>query len=187
VDIACTKGRSVGRGLDLFKLAAIPLFLVVAASTIAQTNSGPASSGKGDASRRPSTKSLAIHEIKIVDEAGHTRITLSAVNGTPAIRFLDSRGSEKLSILLDQSGLSSVKLKNPNAAGPVAALEIDDKGAHVKFDRPGGASSYLFLNNSGESGVVFLDASGARIADIVVTPAGTSEIHRYDRQPSFVP
>jgi hypothetical protein len=69
----------------------------------------------------------------------------------------------------------------------LATLAIDDKGTHVKFDRPGGASSYLFLNNIGESGVVFLDANGARKLDILVTAAGKTEVHRYDQQPSSVP
>jgi hypothetical protein len=47
-------------------------------------------------------------------------------------------------------------------------LEVDDKGTHVLFDRPGGASSYLFLNNAGASGVVLVDSNGMRRFDVLV-------------------
>jgi len=42
----------------------------------------------------------------------------------------------------------------------------------VKFDRAGGASSYLFLNDGGTSGVVLIDAKGVRQAAILVGADG---------------
>ena len=42
----------------------------------------------------------------------------------------------------------------------------------MKFDRPGGASSYLFLNNAGTSGVVLIDGKGVRRASVLVGADG---------------
>ena len=46
-------------------------------------------------------------------------------------------------------------------------------------DRPGGASSYLFLNNAGESGVVFVDANGVRRLNVLVGPDNDAKIERF--------
>jgi hypothetical protein len=83
-------------------------------------------------------------------------------------------------VALDDAGRPSVNLVNPNPSGPTASLAIDDQGAHVKFDRPGGASSYLFLNNAGESGVVLIDAKGVRRLQATVAADGTTQIERHD-------
>ncbi len=42
----------------------------------------------------------------------------------------------------------------------------------MKFDRPGGGSSYLFLNDQGTSGIVLLDGTGKRRYSILVDAAG---------------
>ena len=90
---------------------------------------------------------LKLQELRIVDESGRVCIVLSAHSGVPSIQLLGSDGSALLSASLSKDGFGAVKIENPNTSGSVAAIEVDDKGAHVKFDRPGGASSYLFLNN----------------------------------------
>ena len=128
-----------------------------------------------------STAHIKARQIDIVDEAGRVRMTLSTTHGAPSIQLFESDGVEKMVVSLDASGHGFVQIANPESSGPSAALAVDDKGAHVKFDRPGGASSYLFLNNAGESGAVFLDTSGNRRLDLLVTPSGTTEIHRYDQ------
>jgi hypothetical protein len=58
-------------------------------------------------------------------------------------------------------------------------LEVDNKGAHVKFDHPGGASSYIFLNNAGESGVVLVDSNGVRRLDVRAGPDDSAKIERF--------
>ena len=122
---------------------------------------------------------IVTQEIQIVDSQGRPRILLSARAGEPVIEMLRSDSQPGFVMTLDPAGRPSIKLSNPEAAGPTAALEIDDKGAHVKFDRPGGASSYLFLNNLGGSGVVILDTKGARRLDILTAPDGSTSIDRY--------
>ncbi|MGA7631087.1 MAG: hypothetical protein WCB11_09990 [Terriglobales bacterium] len=64
---------------------------------------------------------------------------------------------------------------------------MDDKGTHVKFDRPGGASSYLFLNNAGESGVVFVDANGVRRLNVLVELDNDAKIERFGSDGKPIP
>jgi len=122
---------------------------------------------------------VVAQEIRIVDEQGHTRLTLSAKGGTPRIKLLRSDGELGGEVSLDADGHPAIKLANADSNGPSATLEIDDKGAHVKFDGQGGASSYLFLNNSGGSGIVLFDARGIRRLNAVVAPDGTAKIERF--------
>jgi hypothetical protein len=117
--------------------------------------------------------------LRIVDLAGTPRIVLSAETGEPVIEMLHTDGETSVKITLDAAGRPSVTLSNPDAAGPTAALEVDEKGAHVKFDRPGGASSYLFLNNAGGSGLVLIDKTGVRRLSATVGADGLSKIERF--------
>ncbi|TWB45005.1 hypothetical protein FBZ98_1167 [Rhizobium sp. ERR 922] len=118
-------------------------------------------------------------EIRIVDEQGQTRLVLSAKGSGPTIQILRKDGRAGASVTLDAADRPRLTLSNPDPALPTAALEIDDKGAHVKFDRPGGASSYLFLNNAGGSGVVLIDITGKRRVDATVAADGSSTIERF--------
>jgi hypothetical protein len=130
---------------------------------------------------------IVTQEIQIVDDQGHLRLLLSAKSGSPVIELLKVDGQSNVVVTLDAVGRPSIKLSNPDAGGPSAALEVDDKGAHVKFDRPGGASSYLFLNNAGGSGVVLLDAKGVRRLDALITADGTAKIERFGSDGKVLP
>lgn len=121
---------------------------------------------------------VVTQEVRIVDAQGHTRILLSAKNGTPTILLIGGDGAPRATVALDAASRPAVTLSNPDLGWPSAALAIDDKGAHVKFDRPGGASSYLFLNNVGGSGVVLIDAAGKRRIAMTVAPDGKTKIER---------
>jgi hypothetical protein len=126
----------------------------------------------------PPAPAIVTRHISIVDAAGRPRILLSAEDGVPTIILLRDDGKPAMTARTDPAGRPAVTLANPLATGPTAALEIDDKGAHVKFDRPGGASAYLFLNNAGGSGTVLIDAAGKRRLDAQVTADGASKIER---------
>jgi hypothetical protein len=80
-----------------------------------------------------------------------------------------------------------VRIQGSDPSGPSASLEVDDKGSHVKFDRSGGASSYLFLNNAGESGVVLLDLNGKRRLNLLVQADGEPVVQRFNAQGQPIP
>jgi hypothetical protein len=117
-------------------------------------------------------KVIATEELRIVDAAGHTRMTLSAPDGTARVAVLGLEGPAAMELTVDATGHPSVILSNPLAQGATARLEIDTKGAHVRFDRPGGATAYLFVSNAGAEGVVLHDGAGIRRFSVVVDPAG---------------
>jgi hypothetical protein len=127
-----------------------------------------------------SSSPVVTQEIQIVDGHGDVRILLSAKSGAPVIQLVDAQKKSNALISLDEEGRPSIKLSNPEANGPSAIIEIDSNGTHVKFDHPDGASSYLFLNNVGASGVVFIDARGVRRLDALVHPDGTLSVDRFE-------
>ena len=152
-----------------------------------QASSAGTQTQQNAAARSTKSETIVSTEIRIVDDTGRTRLVLSARSGQPVVSMLGADGSVRLSVALDKADYGAVKITNPNLKGPVAALAVDDKGAHVKFDRPGGASSYLFLNNAGESGTVFMDANGRRRLNLLVMPDGQSQIVRFDEQQKPLP
>lgn len=125
---------------------------------------------------------LVSEEIRIVDPEGRTRLLLSAAGGAPTVAFLDDDGAVGLRLALDAAGRPSAVLANPRSDGPSAQLEIDDKGAHVKFDRPGGGSAYLFLSNAGSAGVVLVDNQGTRRLAVTLSASGEPRLERFDDQ-----
>jgi hypothetical protein len=116
----------------------------------------------------------------MVDEEGRSRIVLSGKSAIPKVQLLVPDGRVGIELRLDENGRPGVRLSNPNSSGPTADLEIDDKGAHVKFDRPGGAGSYLFLNKEGGSWVVLVDGHGKRRMALTLDLDGGTKIERYD-------
>ncbi|WP_168879398.1 hypothetical protein [Rhizobium sp. P28RR-XV] len=78
---------------------------------------------------------------------------------------------------LDAVGRPALVFDNLSPALPTVSLEIDDMGAHVKFDRMGGATSYVFLNNAGGSGIVLCDAVGERRFSATVSADGDTTVH----------
>jgi hypothetical protein len=129
-----------------------------------------------------STPPIVSEEIRIVDPEGRPRLLLSAASGAPTVAFLDGEGAVGLRLALDAAGHPSAEFANPRSEGPSAKLEIDDKGAHVKFDRPGGGSAYLFLSNAGSAGVVLIDAQGTRRLAATLSASGEPGLERFDDQ-----
>jgi hypothetical protein len=124
-------------------------------------------------------QSITARELKIVDAKGRVRLSLSVDSDLPALEIFHDDGARRVRVGLDGQGRPSLALSNPTDGLPHVIVEVDDKGAHVKFDQPGMASAYLFLNNEGGSGVVLIDTQGKRRLAAIVAPDGTSKIERF--------
>ncbi|MEO8524188.1 MAG: hypothetical protein ABI460_05685 [Caldimonas sp.] len=118
-------------------------------------------------------------EMRIVDAEGRLRILLSARSGIPVFALMHSDGRTGVKLALSVDGHPSITLLNPDSTGPAASLEVDGKGAHVKFDGAGGASSYVFLNNAGGSGLVLIDAFGRRRLNATVDSKGITSVEAF--------
>jgi hypothetical protein len=115
---------------------------------------------------------LTARQITLVDKTGRPTLRLSGLSAAPRVELLGQSGEVALTIALDGAGHPAIILNNPDG-GSTASLAVDPKGAHVKFDRPGGASSYLFVNDEGVSGVVLLDRTGQRRYEVLVNADGS--------------
>jgi hypothetical protein len=165
--------------------AAILLLLLCGSAT---ANSGAAQAGlKRRSVVKKEPEPIVTNEIRLVDSAGRTRMLLSTKSGLPVVQLVNDKGTPGLSASLDVAGHGSLRLHNPADGAPDAVIEIDDKGAHVRFDRSGGTSAYLFLSNAGESGVVLIDNRGKRRLNMLVKEDGSSTIERFDDQGKPLP
>jgi len=133
------------------------------------------------------SRPIVTEEIRIVDEQGQTRLLLSAKGGNTKVQLLRSDGEIGSEVSLDADGLPAVKLANAGPTGPMAVIEIDEKGAHVKLDGLGGASSYMFMNNAGGSGIVLLDTRGIRRLNAAIASDGAAKIERFGPDGELVP
>ena len=125
---------------------------------------------------------LKTTRLSIVDDEGKERIGLSFERQKPTIQLFREDGSPALIMTLDSAQHPSVHLLNPDSTGPTIVLEVDNKGSHVKMDRPGGASSYLFLNDKGDSGVSLIDTHGVRRLLLLLKSDSTVTLQQLDDQ-----
>jgi hypothetical protein len=130
---------------------------------------------------------IVTSEVHIVDAAGQARLVLSAASGAPSVELLTPDGHASAHLGLDPTGRPRLTLTGPDPSQPGVSLEVDDKGAHVRFDRAAGGSSYLFLNNAGVSGLVLIDAKNVRRAEVVLGPDGAAQIRRFDAEGNPIP
>ncbi|MBJ9985602.1 hypothetical protein IAE19_09125 [Acinetobacter sp. S40] len=118
------------------------------------------------------TQTLKLRELAIVDENDQTRIQLTVKSNVPSIEFLNERGEVSIQIILGEEGYPSIQLLPISDQLLNVKLEMDSKGAHLKFDHEQGSSCYVFLNNVGTSGMVMLDAKKQRRFTASVTAQG---------------
>ncbi len=131
--------------------------------------------------------SVTVSELNIVDGEGRRRMTLSASSGTPSMEMFSVDGRTTFAVSMDEFGRTAVRLGNSDDTGPVATIEVVETGTHVKFTRPAGGASYLFLNNAGGSGLVLIDAKGVRRL-VALNPAdGNVRIEKFDSEGKALP
>jgi hypothetical protein len=162
------------------------LWAFLSASLSAQA---PIKKGAGGPPQRVKTKSTKVvvaRELKLVDSKGRLRLLLTTDQDQPLVRMLRSDGKPAIDVVLDDGGHPSVQLRNPDGGASVT-LEIDDKGTHLKLDHPGGASTYLFMNDAGVSGLVFEDQNGKRRYEILREVDADTTVRRFDAEGKPLP
>jgi hypothetical protein len=160
--------------------------VLLAASVSAQVS---AKQGADAPPRRGQTKPgkvLVARELKLVDSKGRLRLLLTTDQDQPVVRMFRGDGKPAIDVVLDDGGHPALQLHNPDG-GAFAALEIDDKGTHLKMDHPGGASTYLFMNDAGVSGLVFEDQNGKRRYEILKEANNDATVKRSDAEGKPLP
>jgi hypothetical protein len=170
-------------------LRAVFCVLVGSASLMPESSLAQAHSHKQQHHHRSipmPAKPFKTTELIIVDAQGRARLRFSAASKVPTFQMLTDKGAVGLEVSMDESNHPSISLLNPDG-GSTASLAVDDKGAHVKFDRPGGATSYLFLNDEGVSGIVLADKSGKRRYELLLSADSSVTTRRFDDAGNEIP
>ena len=91
-------------------------------------------------------------------------------------RLLDSEG--RLRARLGFDGASSVSLQIHDIAGgaPRVDISVDAIGCHVLLANPARQQTYLFLKDSGATGLVLTDVVHERRAHFMLSPDGRVEV-----------
>jgi hypothetical protein len=107
----------------------------------------------------------------LTDAAGRVYAKLSLVDGAPAFVLFDEQNRARLRVGLTAAGLPHLYLHGVPNAEPTLKIECDPLGGHVLLNNGGAQQSYLFLKNTGASGLVLFGANGQRQAELLIDPA----------------
>jgi hypothetical protein len=122
---------------------------------------------------------LAAHEFQLIDSNGNIRVLLTTSdNGVVDLTFTTTKGKGLLKLSTSDDGLSSVNMYDDSGKEKVG-IAVDDKGTHVHLAGEDKQESYLFLKNSGASGIVLTDRQGNRRLEAKVGPDAEPAITIY--------
>jgi hypothetical protein len=89
-----------------------------------------------------------------------------------------TNGQSSFEGALDAAGRPSMKLSNPDSAGPTATLEVVATGTHVKVHSPGWWHEPSILEQCRWGRRLLIDTNGVRRIAMIVAAEGTAKIDR---------
>lgn len=123
-------------------------------------------------------KVITAHEFQLIDPNGNIRAVLTSSDSGADLVFSDTKGKSQLKLSTGEGGLSALNMYDI-AGQEKISVSVDDKGTHVYLAGAGKQESYLFLKNSGASGLVLTDKEGNRRLEAKVGPDGKPDITIY--------
>ena len=69
-----------------------------------------------------------------------------------------------------------MQIHDKEGASPRVDISVDAIGCHVLLASPAKQQSYLFLKDTGATGLVLTDAEGTRRAQFMLSPEGRAEV-----------
>lgn len=120
-------------------------------------------------------KTVTANSFELVDEKGNIRAIFSALTNGVSLTFSDASGKTQLKMAADNAGLSSLSMYDTEGKEKVG-ISLDDQGTHVHLGGTDKQESYLFLKNSGASGLVMTDKNGERRLEAKVGPDGQPDV-----------
>jgi hypothetical protein len=118
-----------------------------------------------------SSQSISGSAFSLTNESGRVCAQLTFVEGAPALVFFDQNNEVRLRVGLTPQGLPQVFLHGLPGADATLKVECDPLGGHVLLNNGKVQQSYLFLKNTGASGLVLFGVNGQRQAEVLVDPA----------------
>lgn len=127
------------------------------------------------------TQALDVHQLRLLDEHGQVRATLGMDGEAVGLKFHNPAGAVTLKLTSEGSGFSALQLLDPASQTRRIEVSRDDKGTHFMLVGEQKQLGYLFLKNSGATGVVLIDASGARKVEVLLDPDGAAHASLWDQ------
>lgn len=121
-------------------------------------------------------KILSANEFQLVDSKGNVKAVFAANESGVELSMMDSNGKKNLKMMVDNSGLSFLKMFDQDSDKEKIDISVDSQGAHLYLTGEDKQQSYLFLKKNGASGVVLIDKEGQRRAQVLISPEGNADI-----------
>ncbi len=126
------------------------------------------------------SNSITATEFKLVDASGNVRAVLGTTDEGSALSFFNSKGKLQLKMMVDEAGLSFLKMyNNTDQENAKVDISLDDKGTHLLLAGEDRQESYLFLKNDGSTGVVLKNKNGERRAQVLLTSTDVPDVSIY--------
>jgi hypothetical protein len=123
---------------------------------------------------------ITANEFRLTELSGKVRATLTATDNGAGFTFANEEGNSQLSITSSDAGFSSIRIYDKAGVEKIG-ISLDDKGTHVHLAGTGKQESYLFLKNSGASGLVLTDSNGNRRLEAKVCTDAEPDITIYPK------
>jgi len=124
---------------------------------------------------------ITANEFHLTDLKGKVRVVLTATENGAGFTFANEEGNSQLKIASSDDGLSVISMYDKAGVEKIG-ISLDDKGTHVHMTGTGKQESYLFLKNSGASGLVLTDSDGNRRLEAKVGPDAEPDITIYPKK-----
>jgi hypothetical protein len=116
-------------------------------------------------------------EFRLLDADGRLRARLG-LDGASCVSLSlhTAQGSLQVRLHTDDQGRSALQIQDTAGGSPRVDISVDAIGCHVLLASPAKQQSYLFLKDTGATGLVLSDAVGERRAQFTLSPEGRAEV-----------
>jgi hypothetical protein len=123
------------------------------------------------------THIVEAEEFRLLDSDGRLRARLG-LDGSACVSLSlhTAQGTIQVRLHTDDQGHSALQIQDTAGGSPRVDISVDAIGCHVLLASPAKQQSYLFLKDTGATGLVLTDASGVRRAQFMLSPEGRAEV-----------
>ncbi len=116
-------------------------------------------------------------EFRLLDADGRLRARLG-LDGASCVSLSlhTAQGTLQVRLHTDDQGRSALQIQDTAGGPPRVDISVDAIGCHVLLGSPAKQQSYLFLKDTGATGLVLTDAAGERRAQFTLSPEGKAEV-----------
>ena len=114
-------------------------------------------------------KIVTANEFQLVDANGAVRALLTAIDDGVSFTLSGTKGDARIKLSAGNDGLSGLTILDDKGADKIE-ISLDDKGTHMHLAGEGKQESYIFLKDSGATGLVMTDRQGERRIAVTIGP-----------------